>query len=160
LDAHVVSDNVDDLLQPLALAGTTRVTFQLEQILFSEDSTDMSPVIALVSKIRALNMSVGVCIAPSTSVEKLELVLSSLPLSESGEMLIEAVDILAVSPGFGGQKFNNAVLQKVAFIHKSFPGLAFLEVDGGVNMVTASLAAEAGANVLIAGRYVVILTFK
>lgn len=152
LDAHVVSDNVDDLLQPLALAGTSRVTFQLEQILLSEDPTDVSPVVALISKIRALNMSVGVCIAPATSAEKLESVLSRLPLSESGEMLIEAVDVLAVSPGFGGQTFNESVLQKVAFIHRKFPGLAFLEVDGGVNMATASLAAEAGANVLIAGR--------
>ena len=153
LDVHVVSDNIDDLLQPLASAGTSRITFQLEQILFSDDSKDISPVIDLISKIRALNMSVGVCIAPTTSVDKLDSVLCTLPLSESGELLIEAVDILAVSPGFGGQKFNESVLQKVTFIHKKHPKLKFLEVDGGVNMATAYLAAEAGANVLIAGRY-------
>lgn len=156
LDVHIVSDNIEELLKPLSIAGASRITFQLEQIVPSTSSsledTDHRRVEQLISKIRNLNMTAGLCIAPSTPLDYLMKILSRLPVDEDGNTIIEAIDILAVSPGFGGQKFDRSVLQKVEHIHRAFPSLKHLAVDGGVDRNTAGLAAQAGANVLIAGR--------
>lgn len=171
LEAHVVSDNLEDLLKPLADAGTARVTFQLEQLLpfgAEESESDMQRVVDIAERIRSLGMTAGICIAPITPVEQLDRVLtklfqidssssssstSSSSTSSSVHPLVEAVDILAVSPGFGGQPFNSSVLEKVRFLHAKYPNLRYIEVDGGVSIDTAALAAAAGANVLIAGRW-------
>ena len=61
---------------------------------------------------------------------------------------------MTVEPGFGGQKFMSEMLPKLGFLRQTLDefGLeCLLEVDGGVNPLTASLAAAAGAQVLVAG---------
>ena len=173
LEAHVVSDNLEDLLLPLSEAGTSRLTFQLEQVDPSVDWTQwdsevqgdscqrellVQKVRNLVMRIRSLGMTAGICIAPTTSIQYLDYILSHLGNGshsieqEEGDLMVDAIDILAVSPGFGGQPFNETVLHKVAFLRDRYPRLKYLEVDGGINRQTAVLAAAAGANVLIAGR--------
>ena len=66
------------------------------------------------------------------------------------EGLVDMVLCLSVEPGFGGQKFNPSVLEKVARLRHAFPSLD-IQMDGGVNPTTAPLCAAAGANVLVAG---------
>lgn len=58
--------------------------------------------------------------------------------------------IMTVEPGFGGQKFMASELPKVEALRKKYPDLN-IEVDGGLGPATIGLAADAGANVIVAG---------
>ncbi len=64
--------------------------------------------------------------------------------------LIQMVLIMTVHPGFGGQKFMSSQLPKVTSIREKYPDLN-IEVDGGLAEGTIDQAAEAGANVIVAG---------
>ena len=58
--------------------------------------------------------------------------------------------IMTVHPGFGGQSFLDGMLPKVRTLRDRYPGL-YIEVDGGLGEKTVGKAAEAGANVIVAG---------
>lgn len=58
--------------------------------------------------------------------------------------------VMTVHPGFGGQKFMASELPKVTALRKKYPKLN-IEVDGGLSEGTIDQAAEAGANVIVAG---------
>lgn len=58
--------------------------------------------------------------------------------------------VMTVEPGFGGQKFQERCMPKVAALRKRYPELD-IEVDGGLGLGTIGKAAEAGANVIVAG---------
>ena len=58
--------------------------------------------------------------------------------------------VMTVNPGFGGQKFMTSELPKVRAIRDRYPDLD-IEVDGGLGLDTINQAAEAGANVIVAG---------
>lgn len=58
--------------------------------------------------------------------------------------------IMTVHPGFGGQKFMASELPKVKAVRDRYPEMN-IEVDGGISESTIDLAAEAGANVIVAG---------
>jgi ribulose-phosphate 3-epimerase len=168
-DVHVVSDNIMPLLQPLAAAGAARVTFQYEQVLrmvipindtnsFFDECGATATSIGIDCKlyficrhIEELGMQVGVCISPDTPTEVLDGLMMLRKKADKDCLLIDNVDVLAVNPGFGGQVFNEQVLIKLRSIANRYPMLKYLSIDGGVNTETAVKAAEAGANVLIAG---------
>ena len=57
---------------------------------------------------------------------------------------------MTVEPGFGGQSFMASELPKVTALRKKYPGM-HIEVDGGLSEKTIDQAAEAGANVIVAG---------
>lgn len=61
------------------------------------------------------------------------------------------MNILAVTPGIGGQPFDTSALHKVRALKKRYGGDIRIAVDGGVNTITAQDCAMAGADVLIAG---------
>src|SRR2546421_11333241 len=64
--------------------------------------------------------------------------------------LVQMVLVMTVHPGFGGQKFMATELPKVAALRKKYPELN-IEVDGGLSEKTIDQAADAGANVIVAG---------
>ena len=152
--------HLDPVKFPKALvsAGASRITFQLESV-YEFQSGDLVKTAArqyaltLAREIRASGVKCGVCIKPSTPVEELEFLLTEN--FENGvnnaTSLIDLVDVLAVSPGFGGQPFDTSVMAKVQWLREQFPELEYIMVDGGVTADTAKLAAENGANVLVAG---------
>lgn len=97
-----------------------------------------------VQEIKDAGMLPAVTLNPATPVEMLEDIITELHM----------VLLMSVNPGFGGQKFIDNTLNKVrrlkALISKKGCD-TLIEIDGGVNMHTGQLLAEAGADVLVAG---------
>jgi ribulose-phosphate 3-epimerase len=129
--------------QPMALAGGDRFVFQWEGV-----HKELDRAIKLASAVVDFGMKCGVSINPNTEVDAI------YPLLETG--LVDLVDVLAVEPGFGGQKFQPHSLDKVRALQhwRDENGLEFdILVDGGINQETASAVIDAGADILVAGTF-------
>lgn len=116
----------------------------------------------LIKYIHGLGMLAGIAIKPETSVDVLWDILESKVKDEVPDVCTERlwergcangwqmVLVMTVHPGFGGQKFMASELPKVAELRKRYPDLN-IEVDGGLGPGTIDQAADAGANVIVAG---------
>jgi ribulose-phosphate 3-epimerase len=92
--------------------------------------------------IKALGKQAGVALCPATPESAIEYVLDKLDL----------ILIMTVNPGFGGQKFIPAMVEKIRRLRAMTAGRGIrIEVDGGITTETAATAVGAGADVLIAG---------
>ncbi|MEV8148514.1 ribulose-phosphate 3-epimerase [Arthrobacter sp. NPDC080031] len=135
LDAHLMIADADRWAPAYADAGVASVTFHAEAA--------MAPI-KLARELRARGAKAGMALRPATPVEPYLDMLSEL------DMLL----IMTVEPGFGGQSFLDVTLPKIrrarAAIDGSGIGVA-IQVDGGVTEETIVRAAEAGANVFVAG---------
>ncbi|MBD5343750.1 MAG: ribulose-phosphate 3-epimerase [Bacteroides sp.] len=101
----------------------------------------------VIHRIKEAGMKPAVTLNPATPLVMLDEILPELDM----------VLLMGVNPGFGGQKFIEATLDKVARLREMIDrrGLKTkIEVDGGVNLTTAPLLARAGADVLVAGSFV------
>ncbi|MCM1290945.1 MAG: ribulose-phosphate 3-epimerase [Prevotella sp.] len=102
---------------------------------------------SVVQRIHQAGMKAGVTICPATPVSMLVDIVEDVDL----------VLVMSVNPGFGGQPFIEHSLKKVAELRRLIDtscSRAMIEVDGGVNAVTAPKLATAGADILVAGNYV------
>ena len=101
----------------------------------------------VIQQIKAEGMKAGVAITPATPVGLLSEVINDL----------DVVCVMSVNPGFSGQKFIGNAVNKVrelkALIERK-GSQALIEVDGGINAETGKLVAEAGADIVVAGDYV------
>ncbi|WP_416325033.1 ribulose-phosphate 3-epimerase [[Eubacterium] hominis] len=141
MDVHIMVDQPDMMADIFAKAGADMITFHLEAV------KDMDACIALCKKIRKAGVMVGVSVKPNTAVEPLLPYLSEMDL----------VLIMSVEPGFGGQSFMEDTLDKVRILRKEIETRGLdtrIEIDGGINEETATLAVEAGCDTLVAGSYV------
>jgi len=100
----------------------------------------------LIKYIHEQGMLAGIAIKPETSVDVLWDILENKEAKERPDMVL----VMTVHPGFGGQKFMASELPKVAELRKRYPDLN-IEVDGGLGPGTIDQAADAGANVIVAG---------
>ncbi|KAF2278233.1 ribulose-phosphate 3-epimerase [Westerdykella ornata] len=100
----------------------------------------------LIRFIHELGMQAGIAIKPKTSVDVLWDILENPVKEERPDMVL----VMTVEPGFGGQSFMASELPKVTALRERYPDL-HIEVDGGLNEHTIDQAAEAGANVIVAG---------
>lgn len=100
-----------------------------------------------LGRIRQLGAKAGIVFNPATSLSILEEVVD----------LVDLVLIMSVNPGFGGQKFIDASLAKIArarAILDRAGSAAHLQVDGGVTAANAAACVDAGADALVAGSFV------
>jgi len=135
LDVHLMISPVNDYLAEFAAAGADGITVHPEA----------GPHIhRTLQVIRDLGKKPGVVLNPGTPIDAIDNVID----------LVDLILIMTVNPGFGGQTFIHSQLKKVEAaanrIAKTGRDIA-LEVDGGINPVTAKQAISAGANVLVAG---------
>ena len=138
LDVHIMIENPDDFLEQFQKSGTDILTVHYEACRHLHRT---------ISRIKELGMKAGVALNPHTPVHVLEEIAADLDL----------VLIMSVNPGFGGQKFIHASVDKVRSLVelRTRKNTSFIiEVDGGVNMETGRLLAEAGADALVAGSFV------
>ncbi|KAL4771556.1 Ribulose-phosphate 3-epimerase-like protein [Aspergillus nidulans var. acristatus] len=100
----------------------------------------------LIRYIHEEGMQAGIAIKPDTPVDVLWDILAANDEKERPDMVL----VMTVHPGFGGQKFMASELPKVKALREKYPDLN-IEVDGGLGLGTIDQAAEAGANVIVAG---------
>lgn len=134
-DVHLMISPVDPYIDEFAEAGADILTVHPEA----------GPHLhRTLQRIRASGMKAGAALNPATPPSAIESVIEDLDL----------ILVMSVNPGFGGQKFISSQLKKIEVLRSMIDraGLAtHLEVDGGVNPVTARQAVDAGADVLVAG---------
>lgn len=138
LDTHLMIVEPEKYVARFAEAGADLVTFHYEATYNPRGCIEM---------IRKAGAKAGVSIKPATSVEVLRDILP----------LIDLVLVMSVEPGFGGQSFMPASLEKVARLRAMAGELGLetiIEVDGGLSSHNAREVFEAGADVLVAGNAV------
>jgi len=132
-DVHLMISPVDPYLEAFAKGGADIITVHAEAGPHLHRS---------LQAIRALGKKAGVSLNPGTPESVLEYVLDDLDL----------ILVMTVNPGFGGQKFIPACLEKIRRINAMIGDRPIdLEVDGGVTAENAGAIAAAGANWLVAG---------
>ncbi len=134
-DVHLMIRRPLDYIKQFAAAGADWITFHVEAD---------SPVPQTLEAIHAAGCKAGLVLKPATPVETI------LPWLDQTDLVL----VMTVEPGFGGQSFMADQLPKLQQLAaaREARGLSFLiEVDGGVNAVTAAQCRAAGADVLVAG---------
>jgi len=135
LETHLMVEPPEDFIESFAAAGA-------DTIIIHQEATPH--LHRAIQQIHALGKKAGVAINPSTPALLLSEVLGSLDL----------VLVMTVNPGFGGQEFIMETLPKIRQVRRWIEEKELdceVEVDGGINVETARLVVEAGANVLVAG---------
>jgi ribulose-phosphate 3-epimerase len=132
-DTHLMIEPADPYLEAFADAGADIITVHAEACPHLDRS---------LQTIRNLGKKAGVSLNPATPEGVIEYVLDRLDL----------ILLMTVNPGFGGQSFIPAVVDKVRRVREMVGDREIdIEIDGGVTPETAPLVAAAGANVLVAG---------
>lgn len=133
MDVHLMIAPCDPYLEAFAKAGSDIITVHVEAGPHLHRS---------LQAIRALGKKAGVSLNPATPVASIAHVVD----------LLDLVLIMSVNPGFGGQAFIPAAIEKVAQVKALVAGRPIdIEVDGGITPETAPKIAAAGANALVAG---------
>lgn len=137
LDVHLMVDKPWRYIRPFAQAGADLLSVHLE----ADTPPGIRDALHIMDEHKVKK---GVALRPITSAEAV------LPWLEQLDLVL----VMTVEPGFGGQAFMADQLPKIRavreYINRYNPACE-LEVDGGINPVTARQVVEAGANVLVAG---------
>ena len=153
LDVHLMIYNPYNFVETFVEAGADRITFHFEA------TEDVEETLAFI---RRCGVRAGVSFRPETSFSMIP---KYLPLCDQ-------VLLMTVNPGFGGQLFMPKILEKIRLTREfcdrngirqggvklpKEPALDFppydIKVDGGINLETARICVDAGANVLVSGNY-------
>ncbi|GGE10387.1 ribulose-phosphate 3-epimerase [Polymorphobacter glacialis] len=135
MDVHLMISPADPYLDAFADAGADILTVHPEAGPHLHRS---------IQRIKGLGKKAGVSLNPATPAKMLDYVLEDIDL----------VLVMSVNPGFGGQSFIDSQLRKIEAIRKAIDKtgkVIDLQVDGGIDQVTAVAAISAGADVLVAG---------
>lgn len=131
-EAHLMISDPGKYLDGFIKAGCQVITFHIEAV------PDPAP---LLRRLRAAGVVAGISLNPGTPAERLAPCLSEADL----------VLVMSVEPGFGGQKFIPASVEKLKKLRRMMPAGAILSVDGGIDDATIPAAAAAGSQVFVAG---------
>jgi len=133
LDVHLMIAPCDPYLEAFAKAGSDIITVHVEAGPHVHRS---------LQAIRALGKKAGVTMNPATPVSAIEHVVD----------LVDLILVMSVNPGFGGQSFIAAAIDKLKDVRALVGARPIdIEVDGGITADNAARAVQAGANVLVAG---------
>ena len=134
-DVHLMIDPIEPYIDEFVKAGADIISIHPE----ANDNIDKC-----IDKIKSHNVKAGLAINPDTEWEVV------LPFLDKLDIIV----VMSVHPGFGGQKFIPAALEKLRLLRKkiddSHPHIE-LEIDGGVNFENIESILDAGADVIVAG---------
>ena len=133
LDVHLMISPADPYLEAFAAAGADHIIVHVEAGPHIHRS---------LQAVRGLGKKAGVVLNPGTSESAVEHVID----------LVDLILVMSVNPGFGGQAFIPAAIEKICRLRAMAGGRPIdIEVDGGITPETAPRVVAAGANVLVAG---------
>jgi ribulose-phosphate 3-epimerase len=132
LDVHLMISEPARYLDRFLEAGSDVVSFHVEVV---------GEPAGLVGRIRKAGRRAGLAVSPDTPAAALEGHLDG----------VERVLVMTVPPGFGGQKFRDDVVEKIAEVRRMVGPEVEVAVDGGIDPTTTPLVTRAGADVLVAG---------
>jgi ribulose-phosphate 3-epimerase len=133
IDVHLMIERPEKMVAEFAKAGADNITVHFEAT---------PHVHYALAHAREAGCSAGLAICPAT------------PASSVDEVSAETLDLalcMSVNPGWGGQQFIPASLNKLERLRRALPAQVALEVDGGIHAQTAGPSARAGANLFVAG---------
>lgn len=137
LDVHLMIDRPIRYVEEFCKAGSDILTIHVEAD--TPENTKKA-----LEMIRSMGVKPGIVVKPNTPAEAIA---EYIPM-------VDLVLVMTVEPGFGGQKFMENMMPKLSklrqMIDEMNPG-CYLEVDGGVDLVTGEICKANGANVLVAG---------
>lgn len=142
LDVHLMVEDVEKFIDEYSMLEPEIITFHIEATQ-NEERTQNA-----ISEIKNIGSRVGIAISPDTSIEEIKPYLQ----------FVHLILVMTVVPGKGGQKLIPETLEKLKELKKYIDENNIdidLEVDGGINNETADLCKEAGANILVTGKYLV-----
>lgn len=137
IDVHFMIIDPIKYVDSFVDAGADMITFHIES------NVDVK---ATIDKIHSRGIKAGITIKPATPVET---VYEYLPF-------VENILIMSVEPGFGGQGFISETMEKVTAVKKAITENDYnclVQVDGGINDITAEIAVKAGADDIVSGTY-------
>lgn len=136
LDVHLMIENPENYIEEFAKAGSDYITVHQEACVHLH---------RVIQQIKATGAKAGVSLNPATPLSTIEEVLGDVDL----------VLIMSVNPGFGGQSFIEASLDKIKRLRKMLDerGLHHveIEIDGGVKLDNIKEVAEAGVDIFVSG---------
>jgi ribulose-phosphate 3-epimerase len=138
LDIHLMVEDIETAINVFEVVEPNVITFHIEACKNEEE------VMKNINLIKEAHARVGISVKPNTQVEE---IYKYLPY-------IHMVLIMTVEPGKGGQTLITDMIQKIEKLKKYIEKEKLeidIEVDGGINLVTAPKVKEAGANILVAG---------
>lgn len=136
-DIHLMIAHPEQYIEAVAQAGADIISVHVEA---------SRHIHRLIQKIKDLGVQAGIVINPGTPVNQIEPVLA----------MVDLVLVMSVNPGFGGQQFIKASLDKIATLKELRQQHDYpyeIEVDGGINRETIQAVRQAGADVAVAGSY-------
>lgn len=142
IDVHLMVENVEEYVDEYLMLEPEIITFHIEATKTEEKTKH------IIEEIKNNGSRVGIAISPDTSIEKIKPYLN----------LVHMILIMTVVPGKGGQKLIPETITKIKelkeYVDKNNIDID-IEVDGGINEETAELVKNAGANILVAGNYII-----
>ena len=138
IDTHLMIENPEKYIKAFAEAGSDLITFHLEACKNDEH------VKWVINLIKSYNKKCGISIKPNTKIEEI------FPYIND----IDVVLIMTVEPGFGGQEFLHECAKKIPKLKEKVENNLIIQVDGGINNMTAKICTSLGADSLVAGSYI------
>lgn len=135
LDTHLMIENPEKYIEAFAKSGADLITFHIEA------TKEPKKVIELI---KSFGKKVGLSIKPKTQPDEI------LPYLNDIDLAL----VMTVEPGFGGQEFMHDCAMKIPVIKQNAPENLIIQVDGGINNLTAKICTSLGANSLVAGSYI------
>jgi len=132
-EAHLMVNTPDRQFEAFAKAGCSRIYFHAEATVHAH---------RLAQALRGMGIEAGIALNPATPAAAVETIIND----------IDAVLVMTVNPGWGGQEFIGSMLPKIRAIRTMRADID-IEVDGGIEPHTLPKAIDAGANLFVTGSY-------
>lgn len=138
IDTHLMIENPEKYVESFAKAGSDLITFHIEAC------KDENSVKEIIDLIKSFGKKAGISVKPKTEIKEIFPYIDDLDL----------VLIMTVEPGFGGQDFIHECALKIPMLKERAKESLIIQVDGGINNITAKICTSLGANSLVAGSYI------